>query len=136
MARDRSFTISLEDYETELAFRDAVRQALLDTEAIGHREGGAFVNTPIRVELEPRPTDFVSGGEPIRRFATVGWMFSHTFMPAARSTAPPPGVDLHGPRFYGDAEALGEDEIDARGNDQNLELAEEPLTVMARTEPE
>ena len=82
MARDRSFTIIAEDYETEAHYREAVRQALLDCEAIGYREGGAFVVTPIRLEQAERFG--------VREFETLGWMFSHTFMPAAKVAEPEP----------------------------------------------
>jgi hypothetical protein len=115
MARDRSFTISLQDYDSETEFRQAVQQALLDTEAIGHREGGGFINSPLRMELQPKPGDFTDhAGERLRKFVTVGWMFNHTFMPAVRMAEPEPESNGVGPDW-------DEEEIDAREIDQNPE---------------
>jgi hypothetical protein len=90
MARDRQWFIDANDYESEEAFRDAVATELARLENMGYREGGAFVATPIRMEGE---SPFQVNGQPVREFLTRGWLFSHTFMPAARRPEMEPVVE-------------------------------------------
>lgn len=80
--RTREWIINAADYEDEESFRDAVARELAGLENIGHREGGAFVATPIRVELPSRMP-------PVREFETQAWLFKHEFMPAARRAEAP-----------------------------------------------
>jgi hypothetical protein len=62
--------------------RNAVLRALEDVEAIGHREGGAFVITPIRMKINLE-------GDPYGRdelYVTTGWSITHTYAPNVELT--------------------------------------------------
>lgn len=65
--------------------RDAVVQAFIEAEAIGHRVGMGVTAVPVRVEY---PRDGIVGtGEP--EVETVAWTFKLSRVPLARQSAPP-----------------------------------------------
>lgn len=109
MAKPRDWAIRADDYDSTEDFRNAVRQSLLDCEAIQFREGGVFIVAPLRVERAEKL-------EGVREFETLGVRFSHDYLPAAKPINP-------------EAEALERLVED----DTVLELDEdaEPLAVLA-----
>jgi hypothetical protein len=82
----REWIIDAGDYENADEFREAVVAELAGLENIGHRLGGAFTVTPIRMRAPDEEQPFT--GATVYR--THGWLFSHVFMPAARAPKPPP----------------------------------------------
>jgi hypothetical protein len=89
MAKDRSWAVRADEYVGFDDFRNAVRQSLLDIEAITFREGGAVIVAPIRVEVDVKV-------EGVREFETMAVRFTHTYLPAARSVDPPPPEEEEG----------------------------------------
>jgi hypothetical protein len=77
MAKPRDWAIRADDYDSTEEFRNAVRQSLLDCEAIQFREGGVFIVAPLRVERAEKL-------EGVREFETLGVRFSHDYLPAAK----------------------------------------------------
>lgn len=75
----RRWTIRLDDFETEAAFRDAIAQECVGLENIGHRMGVGFVATPHRRQLP-------STGE----YLTIGWTFQAVNVPAVAERPPEP----------------------------------------------
>lgn len=72
--------------------REEVVQALLDAEAIMHREGGAFTVTSIRVKL-PNENEITRRSHP-HIFETVGYVFRHEYMPHLDWTGQAPEASL------------------------------------------
>jgi hypothetical protein len=81
MAKPRDWAIRADDYDSTEEFRNAVRQSLLDCEAIQFREGGVFVIAPLRIERAEKL-------EGVREFETLGVRFSHDYLPAAKPVEP------------------------------------------------
>lgn len=85
---DREWVVMLAEYGgDEEAFRRAVTEELAGLENMGHRTGGAYVATPIRVREEVNRNVI---GLPPTEFVTIGWHFKQAFMPAARVVDDPP----------------------------------------------
>lgn len=68
--------------------RQAVVQALIDCEAVGHRQGMAITAAPVRVEYQRE--GLVRNGQP--EVECVGWTFKLSRVPLA-SRAPQPGPE-------------------------------------------
>lgn len=75
----REWFILANEYESEEAFRQAVRIELADLEIMGFRLGRGFMSTPIRKARD-------LGGTTV--WDTIAWGFCETFMPAVRDAAP------------------------------------------------
>lgn len=84
--------------------RQAVVQALIDCEAVGHRQGMAITAVPVRVEY-PRE-GLVRNGQP--EVECVGWTFKLSRVPLAQR-APQPAPDE--PTAIYDAPAAEDDDL-------------------------
>jgi hypothetical protein len=86
MARgDRDWALMADDYETDDEFRKAIVEELAGLENMGHRIGGAFVATPLRLK---QPATHGLQGLPDEEYRVIGWHFKQVFMPAVRVPEP------------------------------------------------
>jgi hypothetical protein len=92
MARgDRDWVVMLDEFEALEDFRQAVTQELAGLENLGHRIGGAYVATPIRIPQKVEREGIV--GLPETEYVTIGWAFKQAFAPAARVVEQEPVIE-------------------------------------------
>jgi hypothetical protein len=90
--KDREWVVMLADFAgDEASFRQAIVDELAGLENIGHRTGGAYVATPLRV---PQAMDHGVAGLPPEEFVTIGWHFKQVAMTVGRAAPPAPEEEL------------------------------------------
>jgi hypothetical protein len=103
--------------------RDAVVQAFMEAEAIGHRIGYGITAVPIRVETD-RGDALIGGGEP--EVETLGWRFKLSRVPLAKRAeaprAPEEPLAVYEPPEIPEepepeAETVGEDPLEMARNE-------------------
>lgn len=80
----RKWYVLSDHYETESDFRLAIENELARLEHVGFRMGRGFICSPLRERNEHMSA--VLGTDV---YDTLGWVFTETFVPAIRRTAPP-----------------------------------------------
>lgn len=86
MARgEREWVVMAAEFASEEDFRRAITEELAGLENIGHRIGGAFVGTPLRMGQEAHHG---VTGLPETEYVVIGWHFKQVFMPAAKPVEP------------------------------------------------
>lgn len=98
--------------------REAVVQALIEAEAIGHRIGYGVTAVPIRVEAE-RGDALIGAGQP--EIETIGWKFKLSRVPLAQRAEEPP-VPAEPYAVY-EAPEIAEEEQEAETVGDPLEAA-------------